>query len=234
MIEITPSNHAKVLNASINKIYNRSRIKGKLDSIDLYIFNVLYNGIMHCNLELTHDQRKQLECVYRILYNTSPDICKVNGLQGLNLQRNTKFIVPPKGTPNVTPVISKVYYWQEPTPFTEYTDIVDAIINDNYLDDKPTVSKTTFEFGIDVPLTHIGRIVFVFNQSLASSSFVIKDFLGNNVTHAFTKIIIPEKKMVAFVSENVHSFGLLKILGIENQGEQGTDIFDNVFNNIFA
>jgi hypothetical protein len=233
MIEISKANHLKILNASLNKIYNQARIKGKLESVDLYIFNVLFNYISTCETDLTNEQIKKLECIYRILYNTSEDICKVS-LTGARVQHRTKFVAPPKSVTPITPVVSKVYYWQEPTPVTEYPDIVEAILNDNYLDDKPFTTKTLFEFGIDIPLTHIGRVAFAFDPSFPASSFLIKDFLGNDITHAFTKTNITSLDIVLFTSDFVYAYGNLNVHIIETPGDPSIDIFNNVFNNIFV
>lgn len=232
MIEISKQNHATVVNASLKKLYNQARIKGKLESVDLYIFNVLYHLVNECDFTLTREQIRKLECIYRILYNTSKDICKINNLQRTKFQRPRRFIVPSPGTA-IPPVIAKVYYWQEPTPFTEFTDIQDAILNDNYLDDKPSVTKTEFEFGVDVPLVNIGRIVFVFNPSDLASTFIIKDVLNNDVTHAFTKVSLESINMMMFVSEQVYAYGSLKLSAIETPGELAK-IYNNVFNNTFA
>jgi len=236
MMEFNEVNHASILNASLSKIYNQARIKGKLDSIDLYLLNVLFKYLNDCNLVLTHDQKKKLQCIYRILYNTSPDICKVSSLQGFKSPASlkTKFIVADITDQPTPPLIPKVYYWQEETPFTEYPDIIDAIVNDSYLLDKPFINKTEFTFTLEVPLTHIGRVAFACEPGFISTGFVIKDTLGNVITHAFTRHDILDLKVVLFVSEYVHSHGTFTAVVIETPGDPNTRIFNNVYNNIFA
>lgn len=217
----------------MNKLYNQSRMKGKLESVDLYMLNVLFKYLHVCDLDLTDAQKKKLKCIYRILYNTSKDICKVK-LEGTKFQDRPKFVVPVQGGVVVPPVVSKVYYWQEPTPLTEYPDIIDAIINDDYLADKPFTTKALFEFGIDIPLTHIGRIAFAFDPGFPSSGFKITDFLGNDITHAFTKNNITSLDIVLFTSDFIYAYGNLNVHVIETPGDPDIDIFNNVFNNIFA
>lgn len=235
-MEINEVNHASVLNASLTKIYNQARIKGKLDSTDLYLLNVLFKYLNDCNLILTRDQRKKLECIYNVIYNTSPDICKVSGLQSFKSANSfkTKFTVADKTDQPTPPLIPKVYYWQEPTPFTEYPDIVNAIVNNKYLLTKPFINKTSFTFTLEVKLDFIGRVCFAFEPGFTSSGFVIKDVLGNEITHAFTRHEILETKVVLFVSEWVHSHGVFTLTIIETPGEEDIKIFNNVYNNIFA
>jgi hypothetical protein len=235
-MEINEVNHASILNASLLKIYNQAKIKGKLESIDLYLLNVLFKYISDCNLVLTHDQKKKLQCIYRLLYNTSPDICKVNNLQSFKTPASlkTKFIVADKTDQPTPPLIPKVYYWQEPTPFTEYPDIITAIVEDDYLLDKPFINKTEFTFTLEVKLDYIGRVCFAFEPGFTSSGFVIKDVLGNDVTHAFTRHDVLDLKVVLFVSEWVHSHGEFIFTIIETPGEEGLKIFNNVYNNTFA
>lgn len=235
MIEINESNHASIANASLKKIYNQARIKGKLDSVDLYILDVLFKHINDCNIELTHDQKKKLQCIYRIIYNTSPDICKVSKISGF---KNPKKIVTPfivaESTDCPTIVVkNKIYYWQEPTPFTERVDIVTAIVEDDYLADKPFTTDSAFTFAIDIPLESIGRVAIAFNPGYTADSFIIKDILGNVVTHAFTRDNITSIDTVLFTSENVHSIGMLTFTVIDTPGNTDTQIFNNVFNNIF-
>jgi len=237
MIELNEVNHASVVNASLTKIYNNARITGKLNSIDIYILNVLFKLINDCNLVLTHDQKKRLQCIYRQLYNTSPDICKVQNLQSYRTPSSlvTDFIIAEVGDKQTDPLVMKIYYWQELTPYTGTLEIANAIINDNYLDDKPFASKLEFEFGIDVPLKHIGRVVFAVDPGFASGEFVITDWLGNDITHAFAKTTIVSMNIVIFVSSTFHSHGILNVhIKQTAEGTPNTNIFTVEFNNIFS
>jgi len=217
MRNITAENHVKVINASLNKIYNQSRIKGKLESIDLYIFNILFKYINDCDLELTHSQRKQLECIYRIIYNTSKDICKIP-LQGLPVQHTSIPVVPEKEGNNVIPVLYKLFYWQEPTPYTTGSEIIDLIADENYLSSKPFFIRAGSEFIINFSLTYIGRVCIAYNPFFEEvDSLIIKDIFGNDITHAFIKDTIPSKNIILYTSNNVHSYGSLDLIVEEFQ-----------------
>ena len=51
MIQIDEKNHASVIIGSLNKIYNKVKLSGKLEAIDLYILNMIYNILNNCFLE---------------------------------------------------------------------------------------------------------------------------------------------------------------------------------------
>ena len=42
MFEINELNHVPVVISSLDKIYNKAKVNGKLNSINLYIFNIIF------------------------------------------------------------------------------------------------------------------------------------------------------------------------------------------------
>src|SRR6478609_6385893 len=184
MMEITENNHALVLNASLKKSYNQGRLKGKLTSNDIYILNVIYNLLSECNITISEEQRKQLECLYKTLYNNSSEICKIKTLTGYPVDKNTKFIVADKGEQSVVVTIPTVVYWQESLG-TTYQDILDLIATGTYLGTKEAATREAFVKGVDIDYSDIGLIAFALNCTEEDDKYALYDILGNDVTAGF-------------------------------------------------
>ena len=208
MIEITENNHSLVLNASLKKLYNKGRINGKLEPKDLYVLNILYNLINECHITISHEQRKQLECLYRTLYNNSQNICKVKTVKGYNVDSDSKFIVADKGEQSITVPVAIVSYWQEPLGVT-YQDILDLIDTGTYVQTKPASTKTAFETGVDIVYTDIGLITFAINCSTESQQYALYDVLGNDVTGGFLSYYNVDLGLRIFISINIYSMGTI-------------------------
>lgn len=206
MIEITGNNHALVLNASLTKLYNQARLKGKLESNDLYILNILYNLINECHITITRKQKTQLECLYRTLYNNSKNICKVKTVVGYPVDLSTKFIVREKTDQEIIPTVSKVSYWQEPLGITS-NDILDLIDTGTYIETKSSATRAVFESGIDINYTDIGLIVFALNCSEETTQYAIYDILNNDVTNGFESFFNSDLGTRIFISFNIYAFG---------------------------
>lgn len=90
MLEINEKDHISLVHSTLNVIYNKARINGKLNSTDLYLLNILYTLINDINfLEIKND----LKDLYLKYYYTSKDICKINTLNHYNiLTSNNNFI----------------------------------------------------------------------------------------------------------------------------------------------
>lgn len=213
MIEINETNHALVLNASLQKSFNYARLNGVLNSEDVYLFNVLYNLINECNITITREQRKQLECLYHTLYNYSKDICKVKTVKGYPVELNTKFIVADKNDAVKVLTPQKVSYWQEPLGVT-YQDILD-LITEEYLASKEAATKEAFEIGVDAEYTDIGLIAFAINCSEEDTIYEIYDVLGNKVTQGFLSYYLPDLKTRVFIGINIYSIGIINFKIIE-------------------
>lgn len=209
MIEITDNNHSLVLNTSLKKIFNKARLKGKLTPEDLYIFNILYNLISECNITISYEQKKQLECLYRTLYNNSNDICKVKGVKGYEVNLDSKFIVADKNEQSVTVPVSLIAYWQEPLDVT-YQEILDLIDTGTYTQTKPAATKKAFAEGVEIEYTDIGLIVFSLNCSEENTKYTIYDVLGNDVTAGFLSYFNEDLGLRIYISINIYSMGTIK------------------------
>jgi hypothetical protein len=208
MIEITGNNHALVLNASLKKLFDQGKLNGKLKPEDLYILNVLYNLITECNITITQEQRKQLECLYFTIYNNSPHICKVKGVVGFPVNLDTKFIVQEPNDQDIYTVISKVSYWQESLG-TDAQEILDLIDTGEYIDTKLADTKVVFEAGKDITYSTVGLIVFALNCSEESTKYAIYDILNNDVTNGFQSFYNSALTTRIFISSNIYSFGTI-------------------------
>ena len=58
MFEINELNHVPVVISSLDKIYNKAKVNGKLNSINLYVFNIIFKLLNLESLTLTDTQSK--------------------------------------------------------------------------------------------------------------------------------------------------------------------------------
>lgn len=90
MLEINEKDHISLIVSSLNVIYNKGLINGKLNSIDLYLLNIIYKLI---NDENFIDIKEELKSLYLNYYYNSKNICKINTLNNYNvLNVNNNFI----------------------------------------------------------------------------------------------------------------------------------------------
>ena len=75
MTEINDKNHISILLSSLNKSYKQAKLKGKLNSIELYIFNIIFKLLNNQYLVLTTEERKCLISLYEKMYINSKNIC---------------------------------------------------------------------------------------------------------------------------------------------------------------
>ena len=214
MIEITDTNHVLVLNASLNKSYNKARINGRLTPQDAYTINIIFNLLNDPNLTLTHEQKKQLECLYITLYNYSQYICKPEDIVGYKGKSifTPQFIVADKEENSGDPIstIAKISYWQEPLGVI-YSEIIALIETGTYVPTKHASTREAFVIGVDIPYTDIGLIVFAINCNKETDTFKIYDHLNNNVTSGFQTTYNTELGLRIFVSYNIYSHGTMNL-----------------------
>ena len=74
MTEINDKNHISILLSSLNKSYKQAKLKGKLNSIELYIFNIIFKLLNDEYLVLTTEERKCLISLYEKMYINSKNI----------------------------------------------------------------------------------------------------------------------------------------------------------------
>lgn len=229
MIQINETNHASVIISSLDKIYNVGRITGKLNAIDLYILNTIYNLLNGCCLELTDVQKKQLMNAYRNMYFHSENICHTNSIEIYQSTYRTPFIQAESIDCNDYPEADKVYYWQEELYSTIIDDILLLVDDQDYFLNKSFDTKEAFEIGKNIDYSKIGRVCFAITETEATDTYKIYDSLNNDVTDAFDRAYIDSINTILFVSKNIYSHGTIFF-----KFKKTTDIFDNgIFNNIF-
>lgn len=82
MLEINEKDHNSLIVSSLNVIYNKGLINGKLNTIDLYLLNIIYKLI---NDENFIDIKEELKSLYLNYYYNSKNICKINSLNNYNV-----------------------------------------------------------------------------------------------------------------------------------------------------
>jgi len=210
MIEINEKNHTSVIISSLDKIYNISKITGKLNSINLYLLNTIYKLLDGCGLDLTETQRKQLINLYRTIYFHSSDICNITGIEVYKNTYKTPFFQADSIDCNDYPIANKIYYWQEENYNTIIDDIILLVDDQNYFIDKNYDTKEIFESGKEINYNNIGRICFVITESLDTDEYKIYDSLNNDVTSTFNIEFIDSINSMLIVSQNFYSNGTMK------------------------
>lgn len=229
MIEINEKNHQSALISSLEKVYNTGKLTGRLNSIDIYILNIIYKLLDNCCIELTNTERKILMDMYRNVYFHSEQICNTTSIEIYKNTYKTPFFQAESEDCNTYPVADKIYYWQEENYNTTIENILLLADDQNYFLNKPYDSKENFEIGKNIEYNNIGRICFAITESQSTETYKIYDVLNNDVTHTFSRVYIDSINTILFVSENIYSYNTMffKI-------KKTTDIFDNgIFNNIF-
>ena len=229
MIIISEKKHISTIISSINKVYNRAKINGKLSVKDIYYLHVIYKLLTNDLFDLTLDENNVLVTTYNRLAYLSKDICPPIILK--TYQTTPKITFEQAGVKDCNNYNSfkKIFYWQEEFNKTQL-DILGSL-DFNYLDNKPSDSYENFEIGKDINLNDIGYLSFFLLGSLESESYIIKDALNNDVTHAFTSFYNNTLKGYLFISNNKYTHSLINLKIIKQT--QQLNIFNNVFNNIF-
>ena len=205
MINITIKNHLGVLIGSIDKIYKKAQMVGKLESKEIYYLNIIYKLLN--NSELTNSQNNQLITFYNKLSFYSDNICPPKIIKKYQTTPKTKFEQTENTDCNTYPKNKVILYWQE--PFTLNNSQITELIDDtNYLVDKPSDTYENFEIGKNIDYTKIGKIVFLALES-DTVNYIIKDVLNNDVTHTFNISLIPQLNATLFISYNNYSHGIM-------------------------
>jgi hypothetical protein len=231
MLEINEQTHEGILISSLNKVYNKGRVYGKLKALNLFILNLTFKLLDGCCLELTNAERRQLLDIYRKIYFNSEDVCNSVPLSKYELIQKSKFTQAEVTDCNEYTKFENIYYWQEENLSTRYADVYPLSKVDGFTKDKLFDKETVFEVGKFIPYTKIGVIGFFITDTKSNDVYKIYDYLDNDVTDLFDQIFVVEKNSILFVSKNIYSHGIMKFKIkkiITNQG-----IFDEVFNTIF-
>lgn len=227
MIEITIKQHLSVLISSIEKIYNKARLEGKLNIKDLYYLNFIYKLLT--KVELTNEQNNILINYYNQLSYYSDNICPPKVIKKYQTTPKPKFEQTEKTDCNTYLKNKSILYWQEDYLLTN-EQILDFVDNTNYLVTKPSDTYPNFEIGKDIEYSKIGKIIFLALES-NTTNYIVKDALNNDVTHTFNIQLVPVLNATLFISDNIYSYGTMNFKIIK---QQDVSIFNNIFNNIFS
>ena len=231
MTEINDKNHISILLSSLNKSYKQAKLKGKLNSIELYIFNIIFKLLNDEYLVLTTEERKCLISLYEKMYINSKNIC--NNLPIYKTKYVTKFFQAESTDCNNYPKFEKIYYWQEEDIDNRIADVVIVVDNLNYLTKKLGDTEPNLEIGKNIQYNYIGVICFLITDALTTDVYKIYDILNNDVTNGFDTQYIDDLNSILFVSKNIYSHNLMN-LKIKKQAIGLTSgPFNQTFNNIF-
>ncbi len=205
MINITIKNHLGVLIGSIDKIYKKAQMVGKLESKEVYYLNIIYKLLN--NSELTNSQNNQLITFYNKLSFYSDNICPPKVIKKYQTTPKPKFEQAEITDCNTVTLNKSIFYWQEIYTLNN-SQITDLVDNTNYLMDKPSDTYENFEIGKNIDYTKVGKIVFLALES-DTLNYTIKDVLNNDVTHTFNISLIPQLNATLFISDNNYSHGIM-------------------------
>ena len=205
MINITIKNHLGVLIGSIDKIYKRAQMVGKLESKEVYYLNIIYKLLN--NSELTNSQNNQLITFYNKLSFYSDSICPPKVIKKYQTTPKPKFEQAETIDCNTYPKNKSILYWQEIYTLNN-SQITELVDNTNYLTDKPFDTYENFETGKNIDYTKVGKIIFLALES-DTVNYIIKDVLNNDVTHTFNISLIPQLNATLFISDNNYSHGTM-------------------------
>ena len=205
MINITIKNHLGVLIGSIDKIYKRAQMVGKLESKEVYYLNIIYKLLN--NSELTNSQNNQLITFYNKLSFYSDNICPPKVIKKYQTTPKPKFEQAEVTDCNTVISNKSILYWQEVYTLNN-SQITELIDDTSYLTDKPSDTYENFEIGKNIDYTKVGKIVFLALES-DTVNYIIKDVLNNDVTHTFNISLIPQLNATLFISDNNYSHGIM-------------------------
>ena len=205
MINITIKNHLGVLIGSIDKIYKRAQMVGKLESKEIYYLNIIYKLLN--NLALTNSQNNQLITFYNKLSFYSDNICPSKIIKKYQTTPKPKFEQAEVTDCNTVISNKSILYWQEVYTLNN-SQITNLVDDTNYLLDKPSDTYENFEIGKNIDYTKIGKIVFLALES-NTIDYIVKDNLNINVTHTFEITLIPHLNATLFISDNNYSHGIM-------------------------
>ena len=207
MIIISEKKHISTIISSINKVYNKAKINGKLSSKDIYYLHVIYKLLTNDLFDLTLDENNLLVTTYNRLAYLSKDICPPIILKTYQTTPKITFEQAEVKDCNTFTSFPKIYYWQE--TFENNTNEIVELINFNYLDDKSFDTYDNFIIGKNIQYNIIGKICFFMLDSKQTDIFIIKDALNNNVTHMFDKFYNETLHGYLYVSQNIYAHGII-------------------------
>lgn len=205
MINIAIKNHLGVLISSIDKIYKKAQMVGKLESKEIYYLNIIYK--LSNNLELTNSQNNQLITFYNKLSFYSNNICPPKIIKKYQTTPKSKFEQAEVTDCNTYPKNKMILYWQELFNLSN-SNIRSLITSTGYLTSIASDTYAKFEIGKDIDYSLIGKIVFLALES-NTTNYIVKDQMNNDVTHTFSITLVPELNATLFISDNIYAHGVM-------------------------
>lgn len=205
-MNINETNNQAITISSLNKIYNLAKINGKLDSINLYILNIIFKLLNGCCIELTHKEKIKLMEMYRKVYFNTDNICKNFTVEPYKYTK-PKFFQAELKDCNSFARFDKIYYWQELDHNKTSSEVSQLISNNSYFANKSFDDYPAFESGKNINYNGYGKIVFLATGTLITDVIKIKDFLNIEVNESFTKTYNDVINSTLFVSKNNYSYG---------------------------
>ncbi len=217
MLEICEKSHIATVINSLDKIYRQSKVNGELNPLDIYYIDIIYKLLYQCNIDISHEEKKQLVNIYNNLSFKSDYICPNTNIEPFHLNIKNTFVQNDINDCNELPSEEGViYYWQEDSLIIDKTNISE-LISEEFLENKLHDTYLNFQNGKNINYINIGRICFLDSNS-DSINYEIKDVLGNIITNQFDILNLTELKQTLIVSKNIYSFGevFIKIKKITN------------------
>lgn len=224
MLDINEQSNTSTILNSLDKIYNKAKIKGKFKSINLYVLNIIFKLLNNESLELTDCQRKDLVDLYIKIYFGSENICNNITITKCFIQSPTPFVQEQSTSCTEHEEFDDIYYWQEPTYDENETE---TILETGFFDNKLFDSKANFINGVDCTFNDVGKLFFAILNTQESNNYRIFDVLNNDITHTFTKLYSEPINAIIFVSNNLYSYSItnlkIKIVGVNQDTDPNND-----------
>jgi len=211
MLEINETNNISVIISSLDKIYKKGQLTGKLDSSNLYILSIIYNLLDNCCLELTNEQRIILMDMYRNIYFCSENICKVSNIKKYKIEPKIVFEQAEVTDCNQFTKFENIYYWQEENFNYDIEDVLPLISETGFFQNKLFDTEVNFNTGVNCTFSKIGYVCFAILDSLETDTYEIYDVLNNNVTNMFDVDYANDIKTKLFVSKNIYSHSITNL-----------------------
>ena len=206
MLTVNDKNHTSLVIGSIERIYNRSKIYGKLKIKNLYFIDIIANLLNGGCVTLTSEQINGLLSIYYATTFQSNEICRPTICKTYQSTARPAFIQAEAEDCNDFPKFPKIYYWQETTTTANLANIQPLVDDQGYVEGKSSDTYESFNTGRTIAYSNIGRICFLATES-TTTSYTMYDIMGNSVADAFDIVLIPLIKSTLFVSKNIYSHG---------------------------
>lgn len=206
MENISEKKHISVLISSLEKIYNRFKLKGKSNTKELYILDAIYKLIGGCETALTGDQQRMLTMLYHKIGSTSDTICYSTILKQKIYEFKSSFIeVKCDESCNNIPNTDWIYYWQEDEIGKDFQDIFNDTLSDTFTSDKSRDTRGAFNTGKNITLTTVGKLCFLIVNIEQSATFKIRDINNIDVSTGFSIMYNDDKRAILVMSNNEYT-----------------------------